>query len=302
MDQKYAEFVGVDNLYYAPITTDEVGNFVAGTPVYLAPVAEIAGAPEVNNVTTYYDNKAANNYVTEGKTELQIVVSNIHAQLLATLLGKTYDAVSGRVYDSGEANPPEVAIGFRYKMGSGQYRYYWYLKGKFSGGNEDSSTETADVDVKTYTLTYHAVTTTKEWTINSVATSLKRIFADTANAAFNATGWFSQVQTPDTTSAPSAIALSSSVPTDGASSISKTAAIVLTFNNKIASEAITLINTTSGDTVAVTRAWDSAGKVLSLTPSSALAGTTKYVIAIAGVVDVYGQALAAQGRDFTTTA
>lgn len=92
------------------------------------------------------------------------------------------------------------------------------------------------------------------------------------------------------------------VPVDGATGVSKTAAIVITFANAIARHAVSIINSTSGDVVAVTESFDTARKVLTLTPSSALAGTTKYIVAVAGVVDVYGQALAASGKDFTTIA
>jgi len=302
MDQKYAEFIGVDSVYYALITADTDSAYTAGTPQYLAPVAEIAGEPEVNNKTTYYDNAAANNYVTEGKTELKVTVANVPAQLMATLLGKAYDAASGRVYDSGQANPPKVALGFRFAMGQDKARYYWFLAGTFSGGAEEATTKTSDVDEKTYTLTFTAVTTAFKWTVNTVLTSLKRTFADTSDSAFDPTGWFTQVQTPSTTVAPSAVSLSTIVPADGAASVARTSTIVLTFNNKIASEAITLINSTSGDTVVFTKAWDTAGKVLTITPSATLAATTKFIVAIAGVVDVYGQALAANGKDFTTAA
>lgn len=302
MEQKYGEFVGVDNLYYAVISGDNNSAYTVGAPVYLAPVAEIAGAPEVNNNTTYYDNKAANNYVTEGKTELKVVVSNVPAQTLATLLGKNYNVTAGRVYDNGEANPPSVALGFRYNMGKDGYRYYWFLKGTFSGGSEDATSKSADVDVKTYELTFTAVTTDYAWTVGSNTLSLKRVYGDTSDGAFSATGWFNQVQTPASVGAPAAIALSSSVPADGASTVSRSSTVVLTFNNKIASEAISLINTSSGDITTITKSWDVTGKILTLTPSTQLAATTKYVIAINGVVDVFGQRLADVGRDFTTTA
>lgn len=302
MDQQYGEFVGVDSLYYAKITKDDDAGYITEAPIYLAPVAEIAGEPEINNKTTYYDNKAANNYVTEGKTELKITVSNVPAQKIATLLGKKYDAVSGRVYDSGEANPPEVAIGFRFNMGKNGYRYYWFLKGTFSGGSEEAASKSNDVDERTYELTYTAVTTTHEWNIDGQMQSLKRVFADTADPAFDPAGWFTQVQTPDTVGAPAALTLVSSVPTDGATGVSKTAPITLTFSNPIEYEAITLINSTTGDIVAVTKSLDTTKKILTITPTAALAATTKFIISIAGVMDVYGQTLAATTRDFTTAA
>lgn len=99
-----------------------------------------------------------------------------------------------------------------------------------------------------------------------------------------------------------AVALSTIVPADAATGVSKTTSIVLTFNNAIASSAVSLLNATSGDIVAIASAWDAAKKVLTITPSSALAGTTKYIVAVNGVTDVYGQALAATGKDFTTIA
>jgi phi13 family phage major tail protein len=302
MDQRYGEFVGVDNLYYAKITNDDEIGYTAAAPIYLAPVAEIAGEPEINNKTTYYDNKAANNYVTEGKTELTITVSNVPAKEIATLLGKKYDAASGRVYDSGEANPPEVAIGFRFNMGKNGYRYYWFLKGTFSGGAEEAATKSNDVDERTYELTYTAVTTTHQWDIDGQMQSLKRVFADTADAAFDPTGWFAQVQTPDMIGAPAALTLVSSVPTDGATAVNTTAPITLTFSNPIESEAITLINATTGDIVAVTKSLDATKKILTIAPTAALAATTQFIVSIAGVKDVYGQMLAATVIDFTTAA
>ena len=299
MEQKYGEFVGVDNLYYALITTDTSSEYIAGTPVYLAPVAEIAGSPEIDNTTTYYDNKAANNFVTEGKTELTITVANIPANVMATLLGKSYDEATGRVYDSGEATPPAVAVGFRYNMGANGYRYYWYLNGTFSGGTEDAQSKADKIEVKTYDLTYEAVTTSHEWTIDGESTSLKRVFADTANNAFNAEGWFDQVQTPSTSSAPPAIALSSIVPADDATSVAVSSTVVLTFNNKIAEDNVTLISN-AGVIVAATKSYDTTGKILTITPSTSLSAATSYIVSVAGVVDVYGQKLTAMATNFTT--
>lgn len=197
MEQKYGEFIGVDSLYYALVTKDDATSYTAGTPVYLAPVAEIAGSPEISNKTTYYDNKAGNNYVTEGKTELKVVVSNIPANVMATILGKKFDTLTGRVYDNGQANPPNIALGFRYNMGSNGFRYYWYLNGTVSGGSEDAQSKSSDVNEKTYELTFTAVTTAHEFTVDGEKMSLKRVFGDTSETAFDATGWFTEVQTPN---------------------------------------------------------------------------------------------------------
>ncbi len=297
MDQ-YGEFIGVDSLCYAMVTVDTANTYTAGTPTELAPVAEIAGQPKVSKKTAYYNNKPRTTFTTEAETEIKVIVSNVPAQKAATLLGKNYDATSGRVYDSGAANPPDVALGFRFNMGKNGYRYYWYLKGTFSGGSEDAKSKEADVDIKTYELTFTAVTTERQWMIDGESKSMKRVFADTADDAFVATSWFTQVQTPDTSSAPDALALSSIVPADDATGVSASANIVLTFSNKITDNNIFLVNSPTGEVVSVTKSWDSTGKILTLA-HSALTSGARHAIIIANVTDVYGQELADAVSYFT---
>lgn len=299
MEQKYGEFVGVDNLVYALITKNLDDEYVAGTPKKLAPAAEVASAPTINSLTTYYDNDAANTYTTEGPSEISVVVSNVPADVLAEILGKDYVEAEGRVYDEGVANPPEVALGFRYNMGKNGYRYYWYHVGTFAGGTEEAATKNENVDAKTYELTYTALKTNKKFTVGSKTMKLKRVFADTADANFDADGWFDQVQVPGTV-APDAIALSSSSPADEATGVLTDADITLTFNNKISKESVSVHDLTTGDAIAVTKAWDETGKILTITPDSALSAATDYLVSITGVMDVYGQVLATTGVNFTT--
>lgn len=299
MEQKYGEFVGVDNLVYALITKNLDDEYVAGTPKKLAPAAEVASAPTINSLTTYYDNDAANTYTTEGPSEISVVVSNVPADVLAEILGKDYVEAEGRVYDEGVADPPEVALGFRYNMGKNGYRYYWYHVGTFAGGTEEAATKNENVDAKTYELTYTALKTNKKFTVGSKTIKLKRVFADTADANFDADGWFDQVQVPGTV-APDAIALSSSSPADEATGVLTDADITLTFNNKISKESVSVHDLTTGDAIAVTKAWDETGKILTITPDSALSAATDYLVSITGVMDVYGQVLATTGVNFTT--
>lgn len=77
--------------------------------------------------------------------------------------------------------------------------------------------------------------------------------------------------------------------------------IVLTFNNEIASEAV-VVAKADGTIVAGAKTWDAAGKVLTFNPTDALANNTTYLVTIGGVVDAYGQALAATVKDFITIA
>lgn len=102
-----------------------------------------------------------------------------------------------------------------------------------------------------------------------------------------------------TEAAPSALALSTIVPADEDTGIALDANIVLTFNNKIAREAI-VVTDELGGIVAGTKTWDVAGKILTFNPSSNLTASTVYIVAIAGVVDIYNQALAVVTKNFET--
>jgi len=99
--------------------------------------------------------------------------------------------------------------------------------------------------------------------------------------------------------APSALALSTSVPADAATAVVISANIVLTFNNKISEEAIN-ITSAAGVLVPAAKSWDATGKILTIDPNANLTAATVYLIAIMGVSDIYGQTLSPVVRKFTT--
>jgi hypothetical protein len=54
MPNEYGEFVGVDSLHYAEVLRDDENAYIADTPQFLAPTAEIAGGATINSQPTYY--------------------------------------------------------------------------------------------------------------------------------------------------------------------------------------------------------------------------------------------------------
>lgn len=101
--------------------------------------------------------------------------------------------------------------------------------------------------------------------------------------------------------APSALALSSIVPADEAENVAIDSNIVLTFNNKIQREAI-IVTDADGNIVEGAKTWDVAGKVLTFNPTVDLINSMIYIVTIGGVVDIYGQALASEVKNFETVA
>lgn len=98
---------------------------------------------------------------------------------------------------------------------------------------------------------------------------------------------------------PSAVSVTT-VPADGASGVAVDANVVLTFNNAIVNEAI-VVTSDEGVVVAGSKTWDATGKILTFNPTANLSASTTYLVAIAGVVDIYGQLLASSVVNFATT-
>lgn len=300
MYEDAGEFVGIKNIYVADVT-DSASAYVAGSPAAFAPAASLIYDQKPTKKSKWYNNKIRRNYYGEGDSELKIIIGGLSTKTRAALAGKNYDESTGRMYDGGDPNPPYKALGFELDMGLEDAMFVWFLKGTFSLGNEEAATKTGDVDEKTTEITFSPLVTDYQWTVDGEAKGLKRVVADTTDAAFSETGWFSQVQTPSTVGAPDALALSSSTPADGASSVSKTANISATFNNAMnqSNTKFTLLDTVTGNVITLTVTWDAAGKVATMA-HAALSGTVKHIL-VYNSVDIYGQELNG-ALDFTTAA
>lgn len=287
---EYKSTIGVSDLYVAAISEDSASAYTAGTPEYFAPLAEVGVEPSVNRETQYADDNPYDTFVSEGETVLTLTVTGIPPQMLAAVLGKTFDATTGRVYDTG-ATPPDYALGFKSKKSNGSYRYYWYLKGKFSTPSESFETQGDTPAPQTTEIVFTAVATTYQHDVGATNEEVKRVWGDDDTDAFSGTGWFSQVQVPGVAT-PSALALSSSVPTDGATGISVSADQTLTFNNALQSDAVdrVVISKADGTQASAVVTLDTTKKIITINPASSLTASTVYLITYA-VEDIYGQTL-----------
>jgi hypothetical protein len=99
--------------------------------------------------------------------------------------------------------------------------------------------------------------------------------------------------------APAAIALSTILPADGEPAAAIAANVVMTFNNEIKTEAVSVTDD-NGVLVPGAKIWDVTGKILTFNPTDPLVNSTTYLVAINGVVDIYNQVLAPAIKDFTT--
>lgn len=299
---EYKSKIGLDSLYIAEVLADSAAAYTGDTPAWLAPAAEASQEPASAFQIQYADDQPYDVATSEGETKVGLTITGLDLETLAKITGKVFDATTGRVYDNGGV-APFFALGFRSLKSDGSYRYYWFLKGKFDMPKEQVATLADRPDPKTLQLSYTAIRTVHKWVLGGgVTDSVKRVIGDTTTDAFVATGWFTTVQVPGVAT-PSALALSSSVPTDGTSSISKTASQTLTFNNALPSDAvnhIVLLAATDAVVEPSTITLDATKKIVTIDPTGTLAGTTAYVI-IYSVTDIYGSTLKG-AVNFTTVA
>lgn len=296
----YKSYVGVDQIYYALVTQDDSGAYAAGTPAYLAPAMKISLDVKSNSKVQYADNQPFDSLVNEGETAVSCEITGLQAQMLATVLGMTYDVTNARVFDNG-ATPPFIALGFRSLKSDGTYRYFWFLKGRFSKPKEEIITRADSADLKSITLEFTALKTIYAFTlvVGGLADGVKRVFGETSDTNFSAATWFAAVQVPSA-GAPAALTCTPS-PADGAIGVSTSVVPTLTFNNAlVTSTAGILLTKNDGAIVAATITINAANKVITITPGGALTGASKYLISVAGARDVYGQAFALTVYDFTT--
>ncbi len=290
---EYLSRVGLADLYVAEVTQDDASGFVCGTPEALAPAAEASVEPASNSEVQYADDAPYYVFSSEGETKVTLTVTGVPAEMLAKLTGKYFHSASGRVYDY-NATKPYFALGFRSKKADGSYRYYWFLKGTFGSPKESLSTLKDKPEPKPQELEYTAIETMFKFTMPDSSTKrLKRVFGDTSTTGFDATAWFSQVQTPST-SAPSALALSSSTPADNATGVSVSADITLTFNNALVNGAtanVALIKASDASVFTIVKSLDTTKKIMTVNPTGSLSASTEYYVLITGVTDIYGQQL-----------
>ena len=296
---EYKSRVGLDSLYIAEVTVDDASTYTADTPEYLAPAAEASMEPTTSFEIQYADDQPYDVMEAEGDTKINLKITNLPAEMYAKLLGRPFDAVSGRVFDNGGV-APYVALSFRSLKANGSYRYFQFLKGKFATPKEEAATKGEKPEPKVLEMIYTAIKTVHEWDLGDVTDSVKRIFGDADTDNFSATGWFSQVQTPSV-SAPSALAMSVADPVDAATGVAVTKTCTLTFNNALLSTAIynvSLIKPSDGSIVAGAITLDVTKKIVSVDPTASLSAATDYLL-VYNVIDIYAQNLSG-AVNFTT--
>lgn len=203
--QQVFEFRGIDKLYVAEVLQDDADGYVCGTPIHLAPVAEIGKNTDSSSDAHYYDNKAMIVINSESADTISITMAPPELQKLAMIIGKSFDESTGMLVDSPRQNK-YFAIMYRSKGTDGKYRYVSRLKGQFTIPEETYQTEDDGTDANNTTCEFTGIYTEHEFSKGMYngstweAAGCKGIVVDTRYGLADVSNFFGQVQTPDTVS------------------------------------------------------------------------------------------------------
>ena len=143
--------IGLDMLYYAPISEDENGNETYGTPAKLAKAMTADLSVELAEATLDADDGAPD-IVKEFKSgTLSLRLDEIGHSIASVLTGATIDSNNVVISASEDGGNP-VAIGFRAKKSNGKYRYFWLYRVKFGIPSTSLATKGDSITFSTPTI------------------------------------------------------------------------------------------------------------------------------------------------------
>ncbi len=190
--------IGLDKLYYAPITENANGEETYGTPVQLAKAISADLSVELAEATLYADD-GASEVVKEFKSgTLSLGVDDIGASVAAALTGVTIDRNKVIISTSEDSTAP-VAVGFRAKRANGKYRYFWLYRVKFGIPATNLATKGDSITFNTPTIEGTVMRRNKEDSNGNHPWKAEVTDGDTGVSASTINGWYSAVYEPSYT-------------------------------------------------------------------------------------------------------
>ena len=187
--------IGLDKLYYAPITEDENGEETYGTPVQLAKAISAELSVELAEATLYADD-GASEVVKEFKSgTLSLGVDDIGPSVASDLSGVTIDKNNVIIASSEDTTSP-VAIGFRAKKSNGKYKYFWLYRVKFGIPASSLATKGYSITFSTPTIEGTIMRRNKPDGKNNHPWKAEVTEGDTGVETSVITNWYSKVYEP----------------------------------------------------------------------------------------------------------
>ena len=143
--------IGLDDLYFAPITEDTNGEETYGTPVKLAKAISAEISAEIAEAILYADDSAAESVKAFKSGKITLGIDELGTANAAALLGSTVDS-KGVLVSTTEDVTPYAAVGFRAMKANGKYRYFWLYKVQFAIPSDSLQTKGDSISFQTPTI------------------------------------------------------------------------------------------------------------------------------------------------------
>lgn len=187
--------IGLDKLYYAKITENDVGEETYGTPIQLAKAISADLSVELAEATLYADD-GVSEIVKEFKSgTLSLGIDDIGPAAASDLTGATIDA-SGVIISESEDGSAPVAVGFRAKKSNGRYRYFWLYRVKFGIPTTALATKGDSITFSTPTIEGTVMRRNKIDVYGKHPWKAEATDGDTGVSDAVITAWYEQVYEP----------------------------------------------------------------------------------------------------------
>ncbi|WP_277679544.1 major tail protein [Gracilibacillus dipsosauri] len=123
--------IGLKDIYYALITSDDDTGTVYGTPKKMGKAMTANIQPTYNTADLRADDGVADTAESRGVTTVSLQTDDLSKEVQADLFGKKINN-DGALTDSEDDKSPYVALMFRSEKANGYYRYTVLYKGKFT--------------------------------------------------------------------------------------------------------------------------------------------------------------------------
>lgn len=295
---------GIEKLYVAQQTADTSAGMTFTTPQYYKNVQELDIKPKTNNAKAYAENRLVDQANDLESSDITVNRYDMTVSEENFLLGQTATANGGTVASSGD-EAPFIALLYKAPIrrdGKTGYRYGVIYKTLFTPQDSSMKGLEGKPDLSQVPkLTGVAQPT--NWSFKDSDGKEKHPWeyhVDTFDNKDLDDTWFNAVPIPSIATI-AALTLSSSTPADSATSVLLTVKPTLTFNNALSNyKGITLLDESDNTVVTSALSVDNTGKIVTITPGINLTAAKTYDIILAGIADIYGQALAPQIIKFTT--
>ncbi len=145
--------VNIDKLYFAIVTTDEVGvpltNLIFATPEYIPGVRQLDAKPKTNSDKLYAEGKIWDQENTLEEISIDIDLAELSNTAYAKYLGHNI-ATLGGVYSTDEDRAPYLAILFEATKSNGKKAFRVYYKGKLEEPDENAKGKEGKTDFQTH--------------------------------------------------------------------------------------------------------------------------------------------------------